>query len=389
MKPSVLTGADQLEAVGRSVLSGKKIGLLTNPTGINSRFESTIDICAGLGFTRLTALFACEHGIRGDRQAGVPFDDETDPDLGIPVFSLYGKNKRPQEYMLEHVDAVLFDIQDLGVRFYTYLTTLIYMMRACAEFGKELIVLDRPNPLGGRKVEGGLLRPGFESMVGAWQMPYQTGLTIGEFAVLANKEAGIGCKLHVIPLQRWKRGMEYAETGLPWLPPSPNLPTVDTARVYAGTCLFEGTNLSEGRGTTRPFELIGAPWLKAKPLCSALNALHLPGIRFHPVTFTPMFSKHKGELCHGVFCAVTDKSSFRSVITGLHMLHHIAVMHEERFEWLTRPDGKPFIDLLTGSDRVRLSIHDPSGLRRILEDYGRDEEKWRRLREPYLLYRED
>ncbi len=386
MKAKVLSGADRFPEFAPKLLSGKRIGLLTNPTGINAEFKSTIDICAELDSVRLTALFACEHGIRGEKQAGIKFEDETDAELDIPVYSLYGKNRRPTKEMLEVIDTLLFDIQDLGVRFYTYLTTLVYVMQACAEFGKEVIVLDRPNPLGGNKVEGGFLEPGFESMVGAGVMPYQTGLTIGEFARLVNAEWSIGCELQVIPLQNWSREMEYPDTGLPWVFPSPNLPTIDTARVYPGNCLFEGTNLSEGRGTTHPFELIGAPWLKSKELCAVMNSLGLPGVHFHPLTFTPSFQKHKGELCEGVYTFVTDCASHRAVTSGLTLLHYVIQLHEEQFQWFSFEDKKPSIDLLSGSERVRKGLHDADELEQLLASYDADEQKWKSIRQPYLLY---
>ncbi|HEX7057053.1 MAG TPA: DUF1343 domain-containing protein [Bacilli bacterium] len=385
-KLKVLAGIDCLQSEARHLLKNKKIGLITNPTGIDSRFQSTIEICASLQDARLTALFACEHGIRGDKQAGMLLADETDKQLNIPVFSLYGKNKRPQQYMLEHLDVLIFDIQDLGVRFYTYLTTLIYAMEACARFGKKLMVLDRPNPLGGLKAEGGILQPGYESMVGAWSVPYQTGLTVGEFANLVNEEAAIGCDLHVVPLQNWRREMEFDETGLPWLPPSPNMPTIDTARVYPGMCLFEGTNLSEGRGTTKPFEWLGAPWLNAEKLCRCVNEAGLPGVRCHPTHFTPVFSKYKGELCHGVYLIVTDKKEYRPVVTALYLLHYIAVIHKDQLAWSQKPNEKPFIDMLSGSDMIRRFIAQPEGLQTILDHYDRDIQRWRERCGKYLLY---
>ncbi|WP_245954605.1 exo-beta-N-acetylmuramidase NamZ family protein [Paenibacillus flagellatus] len=385
---AVLSGADRLAASAASYLEGKRFGLLTNPTGMTRDFRSTIDVCAELGSAKLTALFACEHGIRGERQAGLLFEDETDPALGIPVFSLYGKHRAPTADMLEAVDAVVFDIQDLGVRFYTYLTTLVYTMQACAKAGKELIVLDRPNPLGGVAVEGGLLRDGYQSMVGVWQVPFRTGMTIGEFARLVNDQSEPKCRLQVVPLEGWSRRMEYPETGLPWMMPSPNMPTMDTVRVYSGTCLFEGTNLSEGRGTTKPFEMIGAPWLDGKATADALNRRGLPGVVFHPVYFTPMFSKQKGELCSGIQVYVTDPQAYRAVRTGLYMLEQIQKMHPDQFQWLPpyKEGGKTFIDLLSGGDRVRLTLHEPGAAERIADDWDREAAEWAKTREAYLLY---
>lgn len=391
MNHKVHTGADQLRELGPSLFNGMRIGLLTNPTGITSSYESTIDVCNGIATSELKALFACEHGIRGEKQAGVLFQDEVDERLGIPVYSLYGEHRKPTKEMLGNLDAILFDIQDLGVRFYTYLTTLVYAMDACAAHGKRLFVLDRPNPLGGLRSEGGLLEAGYESMVGAWRIPFTTGLTIGEFAQLVNHQRDIPCDLHVIPLKHWERTMEYPQTGLPWIMPSPNMPAMDTVRVYTGNCLFEGTNLSEGRGTTKPFEMIGAPWLDAEHICRSMNALGLPGVHYHPVTFTPMFSKHQGLLCHGVQTHVHDRQAFAAVSSALYLLNHIIGRHEDRFEWLMPSEAeqgkrKCFIDILSGSDLVRRTVHEPSGPEKILELWRGQREEWEAVRMAHLLY---
>lgn len=387
----VLTGADQLPQWAERNLAGARIGLLTNPTGINSQYRSTVDVCAGLTSVKLSALYACEHGIRGERQAGVLFEDEIDPNLGIPVYSLYGKTKKPTAAMLEHIDAVLFDIQDLGVRFYTYMTTMLYMMEACAEAGKTFVVLDRPNPLGGIIAEGGLLVPGFESMVGGWTVPFRTGLTIGEIAGYMNDQLESKCDLRVVPLEGWNRGMEYPDTGLPWLMPSPNMPTMDTVRVYTGNCLFEGTNLSEGRGTTKPFEQIGAPWVDGVELSREMNRLGLPGVQFHPVTFTPMFSKHQGSLCGGVHTFVTDKAAYKSLESGLILLHTIIRLYGDSFEWIPpfKEGRKNFIDYLTGSDLVRTTIQEEAGLQHIVASWAKEAEAWKQERAPYLIYEDD
>lgn len=384
----VRSGADQLPEWAASHLNGKRIGLLTNPTGINREFVSTIDVCASIPSVTLAALYACEHGIRGERQAGVLFEDETDPRLGIPVISLYGKIKKPTPEMLEPIDVVLFDIQDLGVRFYTYMTTMLYMMEACAAAGKPFVVLDRPNPLGGEVVEGGLLVAGFESMVGSWTVPFRTGLTIGEFAMYVNDRQERRCDLHVVPLSGWSRDMEYPDTGLPWLMPSPNMPTMDTVRVYSGNCLFEGTNLSEGRGTTKPFEQIGAPWIDGDELSREVNALGLPGVHFHPVTFTPMFSKHQGALCNGVHTFVTDPEAYKPLESALHLLHTVIRLYGDKFEWIPpfKEGRKNFIDYLTGSDRVRTTLHEETGLKQLVQDWAAEADAWKQERAPYLLY---
>jgi len=384
----IRAGVDRLLELEETLLRGKRIGLLTNPTGLTADFRTTVEVCRELRHGKLTALFACEHGIRGERQAGVLFEDEVDPELGIPVYSLYGERKRPTAEILESVDTVLFDIQDLGVRFYTFLTTLIYTMEACEEAGKELVVLDRPNPLGGEGYEGGILEPGFESMVGCYTMPIRTGMTLGEFAGLVHGEKNWSFPLHVVPLEGWTRDMEFPETGLPWMLPSPNMPLMDTVRVYAGTCFFEGTNLSEGRGTTRPFEMLGAPWMDGREWSRRINALQLPGLQTVPVYFTPTFSKHSGDLCYGIRVFVTDPAAYRSVDVGLHLVHEAARLHPDRFEWLSpfAIGRKPFIDLLTGSELVRTSLTEDGGAEQIISLWKKDTDEWKRRREPYLRY---
>ncbi|WP_426333933.1 exo-beta-N-acetylmuramidase NamZ domain-containing protein [Paenibacillus silvae] len=386
----VKTGVDVLAGGGAHpwLSGGARIGLVTNPTGITADFISTVDVCAGLADARLTALYACEHGLTGELQAGVPFADSEHPRYGIPVYSLYGTHKKPLPFMLADVDTVLFDIQDVGVRYYTYASTLFQMMEACGEAGKQLLVLDRPNPLGGIEVEGGVLKQGYESFVGAWTTSIRTGMTIGELALLVNAEHSEPCSLQVLAMEGWRRRMTFAETGLPWMMPSPNMPTVDTVRAYAGTCLFEGTNVSEGRGTTRPFEWIGAPWINGEQLAEAMQSHGLPCVHFHPIYMTPAFSKHAGELCGGVRIFVTDEKKFRSVETGLLLLHEIAAGYAEQFEWLEPPrkGSRYFIDLLTGSTEVREVIGDPDRLSRLMEVWREQEQIWRERRRPFLIY---
>lgn len=389
MVSNVRIGADRLAEVQEQWPEGWRLGLITNSSSLNAAFESTIELCARLTRVRLSALFACEHGLRGERQAGVLFEDEHDERLGIPVFSLYGSSgKKPQPHMLEAVDAMIIDIQDVGVRFYTYLSTLKILLESCAEAGKPVIVLDRPNPLGGGDGEGGLLVNGFESFVGAARLPIRTGLTIGETARYFNSLSANPCELQVVAMTGWSRSMSYSDTGLPWTMPSPNMPTLDTVLTYAGVCLFEGTNMSEGRGTTRPFEIVGAPWLDGERAAYAFNRRGLPGVHAHPHYFTPSFSKHQGELCGGVRLFVTDPDVFRSVRTGLHLLNAMQRQHPDRFEWLPpyREGGRPFIDLLTGSDLLRTALAEEDGLERILTVWEADEASWRLLRKPYELY---
>ncbi|CAM3620003.1 exo-beta-N-acetylmuramidase NamZ domain-containing protein [Marinicrinis lubricantis] len=386
----VRTGIDRLPDLNHPMLSDRRIGIVTGPTGITADFRSTIEVCAGLASAKIAALFACEHGLYGERQAGETFGDEFEPYYGVPVYSLYGERRKPTSDMLEPLDTVIFDMQDTGVRFYTYLSTLFYVIEACAEYGKSLLVLDRPNPLGGLRCEGGLLVPGFESMVGAWTMPIRTGMTIGELAGMYNAERQLGCELEVVWLEGWNRRMEFQDTGLPWLMPSPNMPTMDTVRTYAGTCLLEGTNVSEGRGTTKPFEWIGAPWIDGRKLAGRMKSYGLPGIHFHPMYASPVYSKYKGQKCGGVQLFVTDPKAYQPVHTGLVLLHELSRQYPEHFEWLKPAEEgrRCFIDLLTGSDEVRKNIAKIYGLEHIISSWSSDVERWKRMREPYLRYEE-
>lgn len=378
----VLTGIDNKE-VWTKVLSGKRIGLVTNPTGVNRNLKSSIDILKEYG--NLIRLYSPEHGVRGDIQAGEKVVEYIDERSGVPVYSLYGKNKKPPKEYLNGIDIIAFDIQDVGSRLYTYISTMSYCMQSCKESGKTFLVFDRPNPIGGETVEGNLIKEGFSSFVGLHPIPYRYGLTTGELALLFQKEFNINCDLIVIPMKGWERNMFYEDTGLVWVNPSPNMPTVDTAFVYNGTCLFEGTNISEGRGTTRPFELIGAPWLPAYELADFLNEKKLNGVLFRPVYFTPAFSKHAGDLCRGVQLHVTDRQSFRPVKTGLHLL--AAVMQFSGKEFAFTPaytdKGKPMIDYNTGSDIIRTRTFDPET---VYREWSLEAEEFLTKKKKYHLY---
>lgn len=334
-------------------LKGKRVGLLTNPTGVDSNLNSSIDIL--YKEVNLVKLFSPEHGIRGDIQAGEKVADYIDDKTGLRVCTLYGDKKMPTEEMLSDIDVFVFDIQDVGSRLYTYIYSMSYVMQACGRFGKEVVIMDRPNPVGGIRVEGGYIEPECLSFVGLHPIPYRYGLTIGETALLFRGEFGVECDLTVIPMEGWKREMYYDETGLPWIMPSPNMPTLDTAIVYDATCLYEGTNISEGRGTTKPFELVGAPFIRGDRLAEAMNKLNLPGVIFRPAYFTPTFSKHEGKLCGGVQLHVTDRDLFEPVRTGLFLLKEVKNQSGENFEYLPPLSEKirPMIDLNTGSDYIR------------------------------------
>ncbi len=361
----VITGIDNMEA-WTDVLEGKKVGLVTNPTGVNRELKSTVDILREHG--SLVRLFSPEHGIRGDIQAGEAVGEYTDEKSGVLVFSLYGKNlslygrnKKPPKEYFQDLDMIAFDIQDVGSRLYTYLSTMSYCMQSCAASGTTFLVFDRPNPIGGEKVEGNLIQEGFTSFVGPHPIPYRYGLTIGELALLFQKEFHIACDLIVIPMKGWKRNMDYEDAGLIWISPSPNMPTVDTAFVYSGTCLFEGTSISEGRGTTKPFEMIGAPWLTAYDLADLMNGKKLEGVLFRPVYFTPAFSKHAGKLCKGVQLHVTDRKSFCPLKVGLYLLDAVKRLSGENFSYTKAcaETGRPMIDYNTGSDFIRTHEFEP------------------------------
>lgn len=378
----VKAGIDNI-AYWEKLFAGKRVGLITNPTGVNERLESSIDILRGK--VNLVRLFSPEHGVRGDIQAGVKVGNYIDEKTGIPVTTLYGKSKKPSKEMLEDIDILAIDIQDVGSRLYTYLYTMSYCMEGCAQQQKTFVVFDRPNPLGGEVVEGNLIRDGFTSFVGLHPIPYRYGLTIGEVANFFNEEFQINCDVKVIPMDGWKRDMFYEETGLFWVTPSPNMPTVDTAFAYNSTCLFEGTNISEGRGTTKPFELAGAPWLDADDLAKRMNGLKLEGVLFRPAYFTPTFSKHKDTLCKGVQLHITDRKIFSAVKTGLHLLEHIKRLSGDEFEYLKAytPTGKPMIDYNTGSDFIRR--HDFSA-KEVYEKWDKEAKEFNIRKTKYHLY---
>ncbi len=375
-------------------LAGKRLGLITNPTGVTKSLEATLDVLHRDPRFRLAAAFGPEHGLRGDVQDALHVGDFRDESTGVMVYSLYGANRRPTAEALADVDALIFDIQDVGVRFYTYISTMLLAMRACAELEKEFIVLDRPNPISGSLVEGGILDQRFTSFVGACPVPTRHGLTVGELAMWANETLGIGCELTKCKVTGWKRSMWADETDLPWVMPSPNIPSLDTATVYPGACFVEGTNLSEGRGTTRPFELIGAPWADGSALAGRLNSLGLAGCRFRPVFFEPTFSKHAGEVCGGVQIHVLDRDVFRPVRTGAYILATIHKLYPDRFQWIGTPEqqaaGRLHIDLLTGTDELRRTLdsggYDP-GIDELLTKWEDEAVRFEAERERFLLYR--
>ena len=349
----VLCGIDRVHQLD-SLLKHARLGILTNPTGIDRNMRPSYQVL--MEKYQVTTLFAPEHGIRGDAQAGDHIDTQVDPETGLTAYSLYGAHKHPTEEMFEHIDVFVFDIQDVGARCYTYLYALTRCMQACARWGKSLVVLDRPNPIGGHVAEGICLDETLSSLVGEYAIPLRYGLTIGEFAQYINTEKNFGCDLHIVTCEGWTRDMWFDATGLPWVLPSPNLPTpVDSTLHYLASCNFEGTNVSEGRGTTRPFEFVGAPFLDNKELEYRLNAYGLPGVHFRRCCFTPTFEKHKGERCFGVQLHLTDRNVYRPVETGLYLFKTIREIGGEDFKLLN--EGKHLCHLYGGREILDLSFN--------------------------------
>lgn len=322
-KHKVLCGADAVAKNGFDFQG--KCGLITNHTGVLRDLSSTVDMLKDK--CDLVALFGPEHGVRGDIQAGENVSSYTDKGTGLPVYSLFGDDISESEKALVSLDTVIFDIQDVGARFYTYAYTMTDTMKLCAEHGISFVVLDRPNPLGGIKAEGTVLDRRFSSFVGRFPTPTRCGLTLGEFALMMNETEGIGCDLTVVPMEGWKRDMYYDDTDLVFIQPSPNIPTVDTAFVYIGTCIFEETNLSEGRGTTKPFEMIGAPWLDSRAVIEAVGKQD--GVILRECSFTPTFSDYKDMFCHGIQLHVTDRNSFSPFEVGIRLFDAIRRIHKE------------------------------------------------------------
>ncbi|MBO0997686.1 DUF1343 domain-containing protein [Bacillus sp. SD075] len=382
-KQKVIPGIEVLIKKEKNVLSGKKVGLITNPTGIDSKLTSIVDLLNDEPDINLTALFGPEHGVRGDAQAGASVEFYIDEKTGLPVYSLYGKTKKPTPEMLKDVEVLVFDIQDVGTRYYTYIYTMAYAMEAAKENDIPFIVLDRPNPQGGESVDGPVLEPEFSSFVGLYPIPLKHGMTVGELATLFNKEFKIGADLKVINMKGWKRDMDYDDTGLPFVLPSPNMPTVSSTFVYPATGLIEGTNVSEGRGTTKPFELIGAPYINSNELAGKLNALRLPGVKFRAASFTPTFSKHAGKLSHGVEIYITDREEFKAVPTGLHIIKTIHDLYPRDFEFLAANN----FNLLIGNGWVMSRIEEGSTVNEIMKEYQVKQDAFKKVRKNYLLYK--
>jgi uncharacterized protein YbbC (DUF1343 family) len=376
--------AELLQAV-----QGLRAGAILNPTSVTEELEHLADVLHARGV--LSALFGPEHGVRGDVQYLEEVTEARDPRTGVPAHSLYGKDfasLTPRDEHLRGLEALIFDVQDVGSRYYTYLATMGLAMQAAGKHKLRFLVLDRPNPIGGVAVEGGVIHPGFESFVGLFPVCARHGLTAGEYARLINEK--IGCDLQVIPMRGWRRDLYFGETRLPWVMPSPNMPTPETALVYPGICLLEGTNLSEGRGTTRPFELFGAPWLDARRLAADLTRERLEGVRFRPCAFTPTWDKHKGRRCHGVQIHVFYPRGLDSVRLGVAAVVHARTQDPAKFRWRTERyefvEDKPAIDLLTGSAAFRARAEQGASVDQLCGLWSEERASFARERERFLLY---
>ncbi len=391
-KRHVSAGLDSYERKWPGSLKGSHAGLLVHPASLNKKFQDTVSLFLNSSKFTLKALFGPQHGIRGETQDNmVEWEGYRDKKTGLPAFSLYGAMRKPDPAMLKDIDVMVIDLQDAGSRYYTFIWTMELCMQACAEMKKSVVILDRPNPIGGHKAEGAVLDQQFSSFVGLRPLPIRHGMTTGEIGQYLRHEFYPALDFHVISMKGWKRKMWFDETGLPWVMPSPNMPTLETATVYPGMCLLEGTQISEGRGTTRPFEIFGAPFVDPDLLVSRLKEYSLPGVIFRPVYFQPTFQKHAGKLCGGAQIHITNRERFRPFKTGVAVLKAIHDLYPEQFAWKQPPYEYEYeklpIDILAGSDRLRLDIESSVPLDHM-EEWWHEECKAfdRKIRKKYLLY---
>ncbi|HXD09030.1 MAG TPA: DUF1343 domain-containing protein [Anaerolineales bacterium] len=374
------TGLDVLVHEQARLLTKQRVGLVSMPAAVLPDLTSSLDALRSAGI-HVTALFGPEHGFGGAALDGAKIGDAIDPRTRLPVFSLYGAINEPTAEMLANVDALIFDMQDVGVRYYTYLSTLYYVLCGAGRHGKPVYVLDRPNPITGTRVEGAPVESGFESFVGIVNIPMRHGMTLGELARFMNAEYGLDAELHVIEMKNWKRDMWFDETSLPWVPTSPAMPHLSTTILYPGMCLLEGTNLSLGRGTALPFEICGAPWLDRYALAEKMNALCLPGVRFRPTVFTPSASNHAGSECQGVQVHILDRKELRPVAVALNLIAIVRRMVAEAWAW------NPHFDRLAGGSGLRSALE--AGTRSVAEitaAWAESISSFVHQREKYLLY---
>lgn len=388
---AVRTGLDRIIEF-QEIFKGKRIGIITNHTAYDSKNEHITDIIQNLPDVEVVALFGPEHGIKGTEAAGSGIENQIDPLKNIPIYSLYGKTQKPTTEMLQNLDILVFDIQDIGARFYTYISTMSLTMEAAAEQQIPFIVLDRPNPINGINVEGNILEDAFKTFVGLHPIPVRHGMTVGELAQMFNNEGWlhdqVRVDLKVIPMQKWKRHMWYDQTGLVWRSPSPNIPDIKVATVYPGTCLFEGTNISEGRGTYEPFLRIGAPWFINDNFSTINKIIELPGVMFGPISFTPRSipemspnPKYNNETLAGISVTVTNRNSFRPYLTGIQLVQYLYRLNPESFKWREK-----HFDRLCGTDKVRQFIIEGKSINEIKEWMDSDLKPFLEIRKKYLIY---
>jgi len=386
----VRTGNDIISREARRRLGTRRIGLLANPASVDSRLVHIADSLAAQRI-RLDCIFGPQHGYRGETQANmIEWQGYIHPELGIPVYSLYGEKREPDPFMIQDLDTVVIDLPDVGARPYTYLWTAVLMMKACAGIGVRVKVCDRPNPIGGSTVEGPPLDESCRSFVGLYPLPMRHGFTIGEALHFINETHGIGCDLEVIRMRGWDRSMYFRDTGQPWIMPSPNIPSPDTALLYPGIVLLEGTNISEGRGTTRPFELVGAPWIEPQGFARKLSSCGIEGAVFRPVHFEPTWDKYEGQLCGGVQIHVVKRRAFKPVRCGALLIAAAADLYPKDFAWSEPPYEyefeRPPIDVICGGTGLRESIDAGRSPQVLFDDWKRGERNFSRKRKPFLLY---
>lgn len=389
---TVHTGLENVIQNPPAAMLNKRLGLLCNPASVNAEFIHSRHLISRHFPGQLTTLFSPQHGFFAEKQDNmIESADLIDPDLGIPVHSLYSQTRIPSKKMFADIDVLLVDIQDVGTRVYTFIYTLSYCMEAAKKYGKTVLVLDRPNPINGLLTEGNLLNPDYASFVGRYKMPMRHGLTIGEIAQMFNGHFDIGCTLDVVPMTGWKRTMYFTDTGLPWIPPSPNLPTPASAMVYPGQVIWEGTNISEGRGTAQPFEICGAPFLDSQKILDVIGH-ELPGIHLRPTAFEPTANKWAGTVCHGFQIHVTSPDAYRPYFTSLQLLRAIRHLYPDQFEWKRPPYEYEFekqpIDLIFGDKVIRQRLEANETVASIQKSWLNELQEFNRLRSRFYLYTE-
>ncbi|MDQ1590184.1 MAG: hypothetical protein QOG71_811 [Pyrinomonadaceae bacterium] len=390
-KRKIKLGIEELLSKRGDLLRGARVGLICNQASVDHELRHSADLCRARDDFKLTALFGPQHGIRGEAQDNMIESPHTfDAETGLPVYSLYSETREPTEAMLEEIDAFVFDMQDVGCRIYTFVYTLANCMRAAQKYGKRVVVCDRPNPIGGEKVAGNILEPEYASFVGQFPLPTRHGMTVCELAKMFRERWDIDCELELVLMDGWTRELWFDQTDAVWVLPSPNIPTLDSATVFPGTVHLEGTQMSEGRGTTKPFELIGAPYIDPAAFRLELDSLDLPGVHFRACSFQPTFQKHAGSACGGVQIHVTDREQFEPVITGVATVKVAHDLYPDRFLWKQPPyeyvyDKNPF-DVITGTASLREALQRGDSLNVIRDSWAANLMGFMSERSKYLLY---